>query len=329
MNLQQLPKHPKIEGYESQFRKVIKPHRSDAVVVSMDFNSQELRVIADYSQDRNMLACYVGDKLKDMHAFTGVGIFKMKEVKKLVEAMQSLTPEQLQGLVDEQEYAAFESLKSGTPDDVKMYDFYRSLGKKVNFTTEYGAQAMKLAATLLVDEDEAQDYIDAREAAFPEAKAWKLKVVQEAKDAGYVTTMLGARRHLAEFFQSDDRFIASKADRQAVNFKIQSSSAEMTKLSEGRMWRAGIFSKFDAVCYGPIHDEVVASVKISDLEEFLPLMHACMVADYATMQVPIVSSISFGLNFKDQIEIGNLPEKGAIQAGLVKMHKKAEEAAMA
>ena len=130
---------------------------------------------------------------------------------------------------------------------------------------------------------------------------------------------LGVRRHLAEALMSDDRFISSKAERQAVNFKIQSSSAEMTKLAEGRMWRQGLFSKFDAVCYGPIHDEVVASVMISDLEEFLPLMHACMVAKYATMQVPIESSISFGPSFGEQIEIGIVPTAQAIQEGLVEM----------
>ena len=322
MNMQQMPKHPKVEGYPSRFREVVRPHRKGAVVVSMDFQAQELRVIADYSQDKNMLACYVGENKKDMHALTGLGILLKKDKNWSVEALMRLTPEQLQADISEQQYQAFVAMEHGTEEQQKMYKLFRSLGKKVNFTTEYGAQAPKLAATMLVSEDEAQDYIDAREDAFPEAKAWKQEVVREARANGFVTTMMGARRHLAEALMSDDRFISSKAERQAVNFKIQSSSAEMTKLAEGRMWRRGLFTKFDAVCYGPIHDEVVASVMIEDLEEFLPLMHACMVVQFANMQVPIESSISFGPSFGEQIEIGILPTAQAINDGLMDMATK-------
>lgn len=320
-NVQQMPKHPKVEGYDSQFRSIVLPHRSDAVVVSMDFSAQELRVIADFSQDENMLACYVGDKgsKKDMHILTGMGIIRFKEPALVKTALDALSDEERELEKDKREYLAFLALK--TIGQQAVYDKYRALGKKVNFTTEYGAQAPKLAATLLVDEDEAQAYIDAREDAFPRAKEWKQEVVAEAKKKGYVTTKLGARRHLAQLLQSPDRFIASKAERQAVNFKIQSSSAEQTKLAEGAMWKQKLFTRFDAVCYGPIHDEVVASVRICDLVEFLPLMHACMVQAYADMGVPIVSEISFGPNFKKQIEIGELPTPEAIAKGVTKLRE--------
>ena len=318
-NLQQQPKHAKVEGYPSRFREVVRPHRRGAVVVSMDFQAQELRVIADYSQDKNMLACYVGENKKDMHALTALGILMKKDATIIRTVIAGMGERPADEDMDELRYSIFTGFEHGTPDEKRIYKLFRSLGKKVNFTTEYGAQAPKLAATMLVTEQEAQEYIDAREDAFPEAKAWKKEVIAEAREKGYVTTMMGVRRHLAEALMSEDRFISSKAERQAVNFKIQSSSAEMTKLAEGRMWRQGLFSRFDAVCYGPIHDEVVASVMIEDLEEFLPLMHACMVAKYATMQVPIESSISFGPSFGEQIEIGIAPTVEAIRAGLEEM----------
>ena len=302
-NLQQLPKHPKIEGFDAKFRAVIVPHKRNAVVVSMDFVAQELRVIADYSQDPQMLACYVGDNLKDMHSLTGAGIMAKEQAGLLRSYMDVLAvrPED----TTEAQYQAFVAMVDGTDEQKKLYKHFRSLGKKVNFTTEYGAAAPKLAATMLIDEDTAQAYIDARESTFARAMAWKLEVQEEARDKGYVTTKLGARRHLAAALNSEDRYISSKADRQAVNFKIQSSSAEMTKLAEGRMWRAGLFVKFDAVCYGSIHDEVVASVAVDDLAEFLPLMHNCMVQPYADMQVPVMSSISVGPNFYTQKEYGD------------------------
>lgn len=303
-NKQQLPKHQKIEGQPARFRETILPHKKNAVVVSMDFESQELRIIADYSQDQNMLACFVGDNLKDMHALTGVGILMKKFPK------------------DGWSYEVFmEAIKDEGNLRYKTAKQYRSTGKTVNFATEYGAMAEKISITLLVDEDEAQTYIDAKEEAFPQVVEWKENVIKEAKLAGTVRTKLGAVRHLAALFSSDDRFTASKAERQSVNFKVQGSAAEMTKKAEARMWEAGVFSDYDAVCYGPVHDEVVASCIIDDLFEFIPKMHACMVGAYADMQVPIGSSISFGPSFGVQIEIGNRPTREAIQAGLDKFYE--------
>lgn len=298
-NLQQIEKSAKIEGQTARFREVIVPHKKGAVIVSMDFASQELRVIADYSRDPNMLDCFVGSQLKDMHALTGLGIIKDKEPAVVWD------------------YEMFARILGDTTNPMhKEVKKCRTLGKKVNFTTEYGAMAPKLAATMLVSEEEAQAYIDAKESAFPVALAWKASVVTEAKETGIVRTMLGAVRHLRSALKSSDRYETSKAERQAVNFKIQSSSGEMTKKAEGRMWRARLESRFDAKIIGPVHDEVVASCSVADLEEFIPAMHACMVGQYAGMIVPIRSSISFGPSFGVQVEIGEEPSLEAIQVGL-------------
>lgn len=298
-NEQQMPKHPKIEGQVSKFRQCVIPHKRDAVIVSLDFSQQELRVIADYSRDPNMVACYVGDDLKDMHILTALGIVKRQK------------PELGWS------YATFvEQLGNKEATYFKYAKEMRGKGKTTNFATEFGAMAPKIAQTMMVTEDEAQQYIDAKEEAFPEVLIWKEKVVEEAKETGVVRTKLGAVRHLAKLLNSDDRWESSKAERQAVNFKVQGSSAEMTKLAEGRMWKAGLSYKYDAICYGPVHDEVVWSVLEAELPSFLRECHACMVAPYADMWIPIESSISFGPNFGEQIEIGTQPTDAAISAGL-------------
>mgnify|MGYP000285286807 FL=1 len=133
--------------------------------------------------------------------------------------------------------------------------------------------------------------------------------------------MLGAVRHLREALNSDDRIISGKADRQAISFRIQGSAAEMTKLAEGRIWKAELEQKFDCEIIAPVHDECVASVSIEDLVPFLKEMHACMVADYAGMTLPIKSSIAFGKSFgpADQIEIGDWPTDEAIEKGLAEL----------
>lgn len=297
-NLQQLPKHPKHETDEPpRLREVFIPHKRNAVIVSMDFSGQELRIIAERSQDANMLACYVGDNLKDMHLLTGLGILQSED--------PTWDYPKAEKVLADKSSPEFKSVKEA-----------RTLGKKTNFTTEYGARAKKLAETLMVSKEAAQIFINAREAAFPRAAAWKLEVIEFAKQNGFVRTMAGAVRHLTELFLSPNKMISSKAERQAVNTEIQGSAAEMTKLAEGRIWDARLEQKFDCKIIAPIHDEIVASCIVENLYEFLPAMHACMVADYAGMRVPIVSSISFGPNFGVQFEIGNFPTREAIAKGL-------------
>ena len=305
-NVQQVSKQEKVDGYLPKVREVFVPHRKGAVVVSMDFMAQELRIIADYSQDNGMLACFIGDHKKDMHALTGVGIHNYRHAVAM-------------------SYEEFVlASKSKSHEFHAIIYIERALGKKTNFTTEFGAMAPKLAQTLMVTVEEAQVFIDAKEAAFPDVAVWKVNVIeQEVKRHGIVRTKRGAVRHLVPALTSGDGYKVSKAERQGVNFKVQSSAGEMTKLAEGRMWKARLEQNFDCEIMFPVHDEIVASVMIEDLHEFIPAMHACMVQPYGGMTVPIMSSISFGRSFgpAHQMEIGDEPTKEAILKGLEEMYK--------
>lgn len=303
-NVQQMPKHAKIEGQDARFREVVVPHKPGAVVVSIDFKAQELRIMADQSKDPVMLSMYIGDNLRDQHHLTGSAIAQKRD------PLGGWSYETFAAALDNKGHSSFKFVKE-----------CRGLGKKLNFTAEYGAMAQKVALTLMISVEEAQQYLDAREAMFTVAGQWKLDTVEEAKTTGIVRTMMGAVRHLRDAVTSSDRRVSSKAERQAVNFKIQSSSAEQTKLAEGKMWKSGLFFRYDAVCYGPIHDEIVASVMIKDLYDFLPEMHGAMAAPYGGMVVPIEASISFGPDFYRQIEIGSYPTREAIDAGLKELDK--------
>lgn len=273
-NLQQFPKG------KGDFRKVIVPHNSQSMIVSLDFSAQELRIIADLSQDNNMLSCYVGDALRDMHSITGAKISNM-------------------------DYDEFKAIQTNEDHPMhKAISNQRKLAKTVNFGTQYGVEAPKLAITLRCSEEEAQNYIDAKEAAFPEVEAWKTQVIQDSKRSGYSQTMLGARRHLVNI-NSSNRFEASKDERRSVNFKIQGSGAEMTKLAMGRMYRSNMRNKYDMRFLAVIHDEALLSINVNDMVEVIPEVYAAMTAPYANMQVPIQSSVSIGWTFGDQHELGD------------------------
>ena len=128
--------------------------------------------------------------------------------------------------------------------------------------------------------------------------------------------MMGVRRHLAEALNSFDGYTRSKAERQAVNFKVQGSAAEMTKLAMARCWRARLLERFDCRFYGPIHDELVWSVHKDQAVEFIRELHSLMTEPYASMSVPIVASISFGPNFGHQVECGDDVDEAVIRREL-------------
>jgi len=294
-NAQQMPKRG--EGVE--FRQVVLPHCKDAVVVSMDFSGQELRLMAEQSGDENLTACYVGEDLKDAHSLTAVA------------AAIHIWGHPVG-------YDEFQQMRESSDKAVKAKaKALRDDAKTVNFASQYDAMAPKIASTMRVEEEVAQAFLDAKEVAFPRITPWKEKVRAEVEACGYATTLMGARRHLQAALSSDDKWEAAKAGRQGPNFKIQGSGGEQTKLALASMWRLGLFSgKYNARFYFPIHDEVVFSVHRDDALEVMRQAHECMVQPYGGMRIPIVSSISLGRNFGEQIECGDFFDAEKISAAI-------------
>lgn len=319
-NLQQLPK----KGEGIKVREAIVPHHKDAVIVSLDFSGQELRLAADRSQDKNMLACYIGENLKDPHSITASGAMvkkwgreKVNELIEMVGMGDAIGSEDF-------EYKLFVKLHKGVTDEAihKMADDLRKVAKNVNFGAQYDAQALTLAFTIIIPVKDAQDFLDAREKMFPGVTVWKDNVRARVERLGYATTLKGARRHLAKLLQ--DRATVNKAGRQGPNFEIQGSSAEQTKLAMARVWDSGVCWKYDCRFYAPIHDELVFSIHKDHAVEAIRIIHACMTQQYHDMTVPCMSSISLGPNFGQQIECGDWFIEERIKAALAEVFAKKE-----
>lgn len=313
-NLQQLPK----KGDGVRFREAFVPHHKKAVIVSIDFAGQELRLGAGQSMDANMMACFVGDNLKDMHSLTAAGAMGKKWGEERVLELAEMIG--FDGRTGTWRYDLFSLLRK-SPDKAvaKAADDLRKTGKNVNFGAQYDAMAPKLAETLIIAVVDAQVFLDAKFAMFPRFEAWKDEVKADLSSKGYVTTMMGARRHLAVKLLSDDGWEKQKALRQGPNYKIQGSGAEMTKLSMARLWDSGALWKFDAKFIAPIHDELVASVAMDDAVEFLRAMHTCMTQPYSDLPVPIMGSISLGPSLGRQVECGDVFDEVAIRAALAEV----------
>lgn len=282
-NLQQLP----AKGEGIKFRTLLLPHDKDAIMVSLDFQGQELVLMAEVSGDEALTSCYVGENLKDGHSLIAVA------------AAPTLWGEHIT-------YDEFMAMrKSKDPAVAERANALRSSAKTVNFATQFGAMAPKVAIGLKSTEEEAQKFIDAKDKAFPRINQWKEEATQEANDLGYALTLLGARRHLSAALRHAEGNDASRGERQAINYRIQGSAAEQSKLAMGSMWKRRLFTgKYDAQFIAPIHDETVSSVHRKDAVKFIREAHECMVQKYADMKIPMKSSLAIGRDFSCPIEIG-------------------------
>jgi DNA polymerase-1 len=294
--VQQLPS----KGDGAKFRTIVQPHHKDAVIVSCDFSGQELRGLAEQCGDEPLTACHVGDSLLDAHSLTAV------------QASHYLWESPV-------EYDEFmEMLASKDPAIKDKAKALRGSSKTVVFAGQYGAQAPNIAQQLFVDEATAQQFLDAKDKAFPRIEAWKAEFEAEAARVGYAKDLSGFRRHLAASLMSDNKWEVAKAARQASNYAIQASAACQTLLAMASMWRRGLFTngRYDVRFLFPVHDECVASVHKDHAVEFIKDFHACMTQPYAGMKIPIVSSIDVGANFGDLIEIGEKYDEAKIREAL-------------
>jgi len=277
-NVNQLPKRSE-EG--RKVRAAIKPHHDDAVIISPDFSGQELRVGAHATGDENSIACFVGEDLKDQHTLTAFGICQKQGNE--FESYEEMA-------------AAIEAPANSKHKLAKEYRGQKA--KSTNFNTNYaspGGGHYTVGKKLQVSEDVAKDFVKAKSDTFPGIDEWKVNYGALIRKQGYAETFLGVRRHTAKLFKQEGE--SAHIMRSALNFRIQSSSAEMTKLVMARIWRAGLLERYDAKFYMPVHDELTFSVAKCDLAAFCTELKPLMVAPYADMTVPIVSSLGVGYNF--------------------------------
>ena len=277
---------PNIQQLDREYggiRSVILPHHRNAVVVSLDESSQEVRLCADYSKDTNLMSCYIGskDQLRDVH---------------------SIVASKIAGV----SYEEFVKMrKSSDKETADKADKIRSIAKIVLFASLYSAQAPKIGETLGIPEKEAQEYIDAIYSQFSSLAKWKRDVENFASTHGYVRLIGGTVRHLRKSLLSDNSYEQSKGLRQASNAMIQGAAASQMKTVMAALWDSNLLDCYDMQWMFPLHDEAVFSVNRRDVVVVTQAMHKFMVAQFLDV-VPSASSIGLGKNFGELTELGEV-----------------------
>ncbi|MBR2044019.1 MAG: DNA polymerase I [Clostridia bacterium] len=188
-----------------------------------DYSQIELRVLASIANDRNMINAFMSGE--DIHTATAAQVF-------------------------------------GMPKDM-VTPILRSRAKAVNFGIVYGIGAFSLAKDIGVTRKEADAYIKGYLAAYPGVAAYMERVINEAKENGFVTTLFGRRRYLPEL-KSSNHMLRAFGERVARNAPIQGTAADIIKIAMIRVYDRLKGEIPDASLILQVHDELIVECKEQD-----------------------------------------------------------------
>lgn len=154
-NLQNIPVRDE-EGRE--LRKLFTSSFENGIIVSADYSQIELRLLAHFSQDENLLNCFKNGE--DVHTSTASRVFNIP--------INEVTSHQ------------------------------RSMAKSVNFGIIYGISDYGLAQNVHISPKEAKEFINKYFELYPTIKSYMDENVRIAKEKGYATTLLGRIRYIPE-----------------------------------------------------------------------------------------------------------------------------------
>lgn len=224
-------------------------------VLTADYSQIELRILAHFSADPELLKAFEGGR--DIHTHTASLIFDVKE--------GDVTPEM------------------------------RSIAKTVNFGIIYGMSPFGLSKELKIEISKAKDFIDAYFEKYGKVKAFLGDLVEEARNDGYVTTILNRRRYLPEI-NSRNNSVRQFAERAAINAPIQGSAADLIKIAMININNVMNEKKMKSKMLLQVHDELIFEVPPEEVEQMRELVKDRM-EQVVKLNVPVKVQVKVGDNW--------------------------------
>ena len=227
------------------------------MLVDADYSQIELRLLAHISGDETMINAFKNGE--DIHTVTASQVLGIKP--------SEVTPGQ------------------------------RSSAKAVNFGIVYGISAFSLSQDIGVSVAEARKYMEGYFEKYHGVRDYMERVVAEAKNNGYVTTLYGRRRYLPEL-TSSNRNISAFGERVALNAPIQGTAADIMKIA---MIRAHARLKNEvpkAKLILQVHDELLAECPQDSADNVMRILKEEM-EGAANLSVPLTADAAAGKTWYD------------------------------
>lgn len=226
-------------------------------IISADYSQIELRIMAHISQDVGLLNAFTAGE--DIHCATASEIFNV--------SLDEVDKEQ------------------------------RRCAKVINFGLIYGMSEFGLANQLKIERSAAKVYIDQYFARYPKVSEYMQRTREQARQVGYVETVLGRRLWLPDINHSNGNR-RQGAERAAINAPMQGTAADIIKLAMIAADNWLNENNMRSRLIMQVHDELVVEVPDNELvvikEELPDLM-----GNVLKLDVPLLVEVGEGGNWEE------------------------------
>ena len=240
-----------------QIRAIFVPGEGYDYLMSCDYSQVELRILACIAKDQLLLESFRHGQ--DVHARTAAEVF-------------------------------------GVPMEDVVGEM-RTRAKAVNFGIVYGISDFGLAKQLNVTRGEAAGYIKSYFERYTGVKQYMEDIVAQAREQGYVSTLMGRRRYLPDIKHSNFN-LRSFAERTAINTPIQGTAADIMKRAMIDVQKALVAAGVKSRILLQVHDELVLEVTEAEKDQIAQIVRTAM-ENAVKMEIPLLADVNFGVNWAE------------------------------
>jgi len=226
-------------------------------LLSSDYSQIDLRALAHLSQDEGLLHAFNQDE--DIHTATATRLFGVTSAKVTADM--------------------------------------RRLAKTVNFGVIYGMSEYGLEQATDLSREDAAQFITAYFEKYPGVTQYLESTRQQARNKGYVQTLLGRRRSIPEI-NSHNRQVREAAERMAINMPVQGTSADIIKVAMVNLHREMERRKLKSKMLVQVHDDLLFEVPREEMEEMHQLVRETM-STALKLSIPLKVDIKSGQNWAE------------------------------
>ncbi len=240
-----------------KIRQAFIPSEQGWLIFASDYSQIELRVLAHIAKDEGLMKAFREDM--DIHTKTAMDVFHVEK----------------------------EEVTSNM----------RRQAKAVNFGIVYGISDYGLSQSLDIPRKEAAEFIKRYLDSYPGVQAYMEDIIHEAKQKGYVTTLLQRRRYIPEI-TSRNFNLRGFAERTAMNTPIQGSAADIIKKAMIDMADRLKKENLQARMLLQVHDELIFEAPEEEIKILQKIVPEVM-ENAIELEVPLKVDSSFGPTWFD------------------------------
>jgi DNA polymerase I-like protein with 3'-5' exonuclease and polymerase domains len=294
---------------DHNIKKVFIPTSPDKVLINADAKAAEVRIYAAYSKDPNLVKA-LNDGM-DPHSFFASVVYSpenaLKDAKNLAEKTRIVSAMGIDmdhpwAYEDFQDPGKYKDADPAYKDNlIKL----RKNIKRVVFGILYGAGKKNIAGIVGISSEQAAAIIDVLFKMFPTIPAYIRQTQSQVEHLGIVETYLGRRRRFN--MQGMTHFQKSRANRQAVNFKIQSTSSDIVMDVLARV--DNTIQSMGGQMLLTVHDSLVFELPFNKLGQIPDLIEEYGVREvarkYPWLPVPFHWDIEAGPSYGELSPLGS------------------------